>query len=116
MKMQFRLLLVAFIGLGLGFRLPLLGNYTQLFFWFTTVSVGAQMNFTVTVDTGSSDFLIPQLGCSTCFGGDPNQYYDASKHVLACGQGLHCLTCQPACNFSVTYGGSLTENATAVQV
>ena len=96
------------------FRLPLLGNFSQTFFWFTTVNVGTR-SFTVTVDTGSSDFLIPQLGCGSCFGGNPNNYYNLSGHALACQTNLHCLTCQPACNFSVTYGGSLTENATAVK-
>ncbi len=54
---------------GTGLTLPLAGNYSELFFWYTTVHLGQDAQpFTVTVDTGSSDFMVPQLGCSNCIG------------------------------------------------
>ena len=96
-------------------QLDLGGNYSELFFWYVSVTVFG-VPFTATVDTGSSDFLIPQLGCASCFGGDPQTYYNrTSETAVSCGAPLHCSSCLPACNFSVTYGGSLTENATAVR-
>jgi hypothetical protein len=112
--MKSAILLSVFVCAAFGLRLPLLGNFSETFFWFVSVSVGSQ-SFTVTVDTGSSDFLIPQLGCGSCFGGDPKKYYNGTNHFLGCSDNsLKCLTCAPFCNFSVTYGGALTENATAV--
>lgn len=39
-------LLCLFVACVIGLRIPLLGNYSETFFWFTTVSVGGE-SFTV---------------------------------------------------------------------
>lgn len=112
----------AFVGAGAASTpivLPLAGNYSQLFFWYTTVRVGAHA-YTATIDSGSSDLLMPALGCNGCIGGNPTGYYNASgPHAVACkGQRLRC-SCGagggPAslCDFNVTYGGALTLFASA---
>jgi hypothetical protein len=114
---------------------PLRGNYTQLFFWYASIAVGGD-NYTVTVDTGSSDLLVPALGCSTCIGGDPSceccvfhtcshqltcqiiAYYNTSGHLLPCSNtNLRCVCTPPTkapCNFQVVYGGALTLSASGV--
>jgi len=111
------LLLLLILCTSTAVRLPLLGNYSETFFWFTTIEVDG-VRFTVTVDTGSSDLLLPELGCATCFGGDPNKYLNVSGRLIGCNGGasdLHC-NCSSGgrCEFSVTYGGALTEDAVAV--
>lgn len=98
---------------------PLLGNYNELFFWYTRIAVGGKA-FTVTVDTGSSDLLIPALGCQTCIGGNASQYYNvSSKNAVPCGSSpsLKCrcgVVSASLCSYSVTYGGALTLYANAV--
>ena len=99
-----------------GLRLPLQGNYSAMFFWFTTLHVNG-VPFTVTVDTGSSDLLVPAVGCKGCFGGQPSQYFPVAKgNEIGCGTTLKCNCAAPGgpCDFSVTYGGALTESAIAV--
>lgn len=116
LRFVFGLLLVVSLSFGLKpLYLPLEGNYSEIFFWYSQISVGGAA-FTVTIDTGSSDLLIPQLGCGSCFGGDPNHYYNISGHTVPCNTVLQCScnTKTQSCNFNVTYGGSLTEYAAAV--
>jgi Eukaryotic aspartyl protease len=52
-------------------EVPLLGDFHTIFMYYADVSVGSNppQHFTATVDTGSSDFLVPQLGCTGCYGG-----------------------------------------------
>lgn len=110
-----KLLLLLLAGTG-ALRLPLYGNYSSTFFWWTSVAVGG-VPFTVTVDTGSSDLLVPALGCTGCIGGDPATYLNASRAALPCPP-LPELLCTCAggalCVFNVTYGGSLTLEAVGV--
>lgn len=99
-------------------RIPVLGNYSETFFWYVEISVGS-VPFTVTIDTGSSDLLVPAVGCTGCFGGDPSKYYPLDEsHLVPCNvPGLACrcsVTPHDYCVYSVTYGGSLTEDAIAV--
>jgi hypothetical protein len=81
----FSLLLLCSLTSSDAVSLKVLGNFSETFFWFTTIQVGVKQEpFTVTIDTGSSDLLIPQLGCSSCFGGDPQHYYDMTGHLASC--------------------------------
>jgi hypothetical protein len=104
---------------------PLFGNFSALYMYYTYVQIGTPaVSFSVVVDTGSSDFFIPQAGCSGCMPptkGSP--LYNGSKSMsstrvgctdpgkLICSNaGSQCSASAP-CETSVTYGGSLTEEA-----
>lgn len=58
---------------------PIFGNYSEFFMYYTKLTVGSQnLEFTVVLDTGSSDLLIPNVGCTTC-AGDPSGFYAANE-------------------------------------
>lgn len=48
---------------------PLFGNFSALYMYYAYVSVGTPpVQFSVTVDTGSSDFFIPQVSVQAFIG------------------------------------------------
>ena len=85
--------------------------------YYTNVSVGTPaVQYTVIVDTGSSDFLIPNASCETC-AGDPSTFYDVS--ASATGQIVRCNDVRYKCSlcsldgqciFDTSYVG-ITENS-----
>lgn len=101
---------------------PIDGNYQELFMYFITVSAGTPpKNFTVVVDTGSSDFLIPAAVCDTCAGGSPVDFYNATESKtyspISCrNESFACTTCvgENICGFNMPYVG-ITESAAGVR-
>ena len=55
------------------FITPLQGNFTEMFLYWLDIKVGTPPKlFTVAFDTGSSDTLVPRVGCENCIQGtDP---------------------------------------------
>jgi len=54
---------------------PLFGNFSEVYLYWAKVSVGTPpKSFTVAFDTGSSDLLIPSVGCESCVG-DPSEWW-----------------------------------------
>lgn len=49
------------------------GNFTEMFLYWLDIQVGnPPKKFTVAFDTGSSDTLVPRVGCENCIpGSDP---------------------------------------------
>jgi len=90
------------------------GNFTQNFLYWTQVQVGSPpRNYTVTVDTGSSDFLIPAKGCWMCAGKHSNFYEPAQSRTykpVPCTISSEC-TCVnetstlSLCQYVVAYTG-----------
>lgn len=101
----------------ISFNLTLYGTYNQFFMYYTKIQVGTPaLPYTVIVDTGSSDLLIPGWGCQDC-PGDPNSFYAASNSstsaILPCGSKFKCSGCSPGnnqCQFQVGFVG-ISEGA-----
>eukprot|EP01111_Echinosteliopsis_oligospora_P016878 TRINITY_DN7149_c0_g1_i1.p1 TRINITY_DN7149_c0_g1~~TRINITY_DN7149_c0_g1_i1.p1 ORF type:complete len:430 (+),score=98.95 TRINITY_DN7149_c0_g1_i1:145-1434(+) len=103
--------------------LPLLGNFSEFYFYYTKIQVGTPKDtYTVIVDTGSSDLLIPSIGCDSCYGGNPLHYYNmssssTSKYIDCGDKEYHCsLPCPTSgeCFFVEQYAGGITEQAIVV--
>jgi len=93
--------------------LPLYGKFNQYFMYWTTIYVGNPgIKFTVVADTGSADLLIPQFGCATCYGGNPDYYYQynasTTSQIISCDSGLKCKMCfsgNNQCGYTMRFGG-----------
>jgi len=77
-------------------RLPLGGNILPIGIYYTYVEVGTPAKrFAVTIDTGSTDMLIPVAGCSGCKV-NTSVYDPASSSTTAvegCNKTLTCQKC-----------------------
>ena len=95
--------------------IPIYGNYSATFFYYIFLDVGSpSVTYSVVVDTGSSDFFIPQYNCNGCMG-DPTTWYfpnqSSTSKAPSCSQ-YKCDSCdEDQCHTSVNYGGSITEEA-----
>eukprot|EP01127_Copromyxa_protea_P017312 TRINITY_DN5258_c2_g1_i1.p1 TRINITY_DN5258_c2_g1~~TRINITY_DN5258_c2_g1_i1.p1 ORF type:complete len:395 (-),score=67.82 TRINITY_DN5258_c2_g1_i1:21-1205(-) len=91
---------------------PFYGNFSNLPFYYTTVSVGTPpLTYSVILDTGSSDFLVPNWGCEDC-AGDPSNFYSAQNSststVISCkNNDYKCQNCSATqqCVYNVDYVG-----------
>eukprot|EP01113_Clastostelium_recurvatum_P032802 TRINITY_DN4262_c0_g1_i4.p1 TRINITY_DN4262_c0_g1~~TRINITY_DN4262_c0_g1_i4.p1 ORF type:complete len:430 (-),score=24.34 TRINITY_DN4262_c0_g1_i4:749-1846(-) len=92
--------------------------------YYITIEVGSPpLPFTVVLDTGSSDLLIPAITCTTCVGGDPSKYYDprnSSSYIpVACSDSSYscdkarCSQRNSSCSYTVSYV-EISENAILV--
>ena len=96
------------------------GNFSEFYLYWVNVSLGTPPRpFTVVVDTGSSDLLVPVVGCSNC-PGSSHSFYSVSQSATA--QPIPCNTkpyrCDVGCKnnscaFSVPYVG-VTEDAVGI--
>eukprot|EP01091_Cochliopodium_minus_P006248 TRINITY_DN1612_c0_g1_i2.p1 TRINITY_DN1612_c0_g1~~TRINITY_DN1612_c0_g1_i2.p1 ORF type:complete len:333 (+),score=54.15 TRINITY_DN1612_c0_g1_i2:177-1175(+) len=101
--------------------LPLYGNFSELFMYYLMVNVGnPPLLMTASFDTGSSDFLINDVSCSNCFGGNVSIWYNSSKssdsQSLKCTDNqVKCSQClnTTRCGYNVSYGGGMTLDAYA---
>lgn len=104
---------------------PLNGNLLPLAIFYTTVQVGTPARtFNVSIDTGSTDLLVPLAGCAGCKEG--TEVYDpqASKGsgIVECNKTLTCSKCQPSpsqpshqqCAFSDSYLTCNLKNLTDI--
>jgi hypothetical protein len=94
--------------------LPLCGNFHEIYMYYVHINVGTPGNdFTVTVDTGSSDLLVPDVGCKPCFGGNRQYYYNgtssSTSHAIPCDNPApyNCQFCtlDRKCSFTIPYAG-----------
>jgi hypothetical protein len=61
------------------FITPLYGNFTEMFLYWLKIEVGnPPIQYTVAFDTGSSDTLVPRVGCISCVG-DPSHWFGLSS-------------------------------------
>ena len=77
-------------------RLPLGGNILPIGIYYTNVEVGTPpKQFAVTIDTGSTDLLIPVAGCDGCKAN--TSVYDpaasTSSAIEGCNKTLSCSKC-----------------------
>jgi hypothetical protein len=92
----------------------------KFFFYYTTIQVGTPArNYTVIVDTGSADLLIPSVDCHTCVG-NPKTFYNEKRSSTFEPQSckdtnLKCTSCRDngQCAYKVSYVG-ISESAVVV--
>ena len=98
--------------------LPLhcLGGYM----WYTEVHLGTPSRlYNMTIDTGSSDFIVSGAGCDC--GIDPDTMYNASasatsERITCDDTHFQCGACiDESCANSVDYGGSINESFVLVR-
>lgn len=105
--------------------LPLAGNLLPLAIFYTTVEVGTpRRTFNVSVDTGSTDMLVPLAGCHGCKQGtsvfDPKQ--SRTSAIEGCNKTIECPTCKMSpsdpsvnqCGFKDSYLTCDLKNLTAI--
>lgn len=75
-------------------RLPMDGNILPIGIYYTYVDVGTPpRKFAVTIDTGSTDLLVPVAGCDGCM--QNTSVYDLSSSTTGAIEGCNkTLTCQ----------------------
>ena len=94
---------------------PIYSNYFELYSYFIYVQVGTpSVNFSVILDTGSSDFLIPAYNCVDCAGGLPKNKYNPAHSstytpISCTNSSFTCSTCvdENLCGFTMPYVGLL---------
>jgi len=105
--------------------LPLSGNVLPLAIFYTTVQIGnPPRTFNVSVDTGSTDMLVPLAGCNGCKEGTPvfDPKASATSAIEVCNKTLTCSKCQASpsdpsvsqCGFKDSYLTCDLSNLTAV--
>ena len=63
--------------------IPLYGNFSSLFMYYTYVQVGTPpLAFSVVIDTGSSNLLVPDVACASC-AGNRSRFYNATLSTTA---------------------------------
>lgn len=92
-------------------ELPLYGNFSATFMYYTTIEIGGKRLENVVVDTGSSDLLVSMRDCAGC---EPPGDLDPSVAPavpcgLAASQGLTCSCDGGLCVATTDYGGQITE-------
>ena len=105
-----------------GAVLDLHGNLLPLGIFYTTIEIGTPaQSFQVTVDTGSTDLLVPIAGCTGCKKNTtlyvPSQ--SATTAIEICNKTLKCSKCQPngedsQCSFLDSYLTCDLSNLTAI--
>lgn len=90
------------------------------YMWFTEVQLGTPSRlYNMTIDTGSSDFIVSSAGCDC--GIDPATMYnasasDTSERITCDDAHFQCGGCvNESCASSVDYGGSINESFVLVR-
>eukprot|EP00658_Telonema_sp_P-2_P043646 TRINITY_DN3155_c0_g1_i2.p1 TRINITY_DN3155_c0_g1~~TRINITY_DN3155_c0_g1_i2.p1 ORF type:complete len:458 (+),score=102.15 TRINITY_DN3155_c0_g1_i2:125-1498(+) len=99
--------------------LAMQGNLLPLGIFYTNISIGQPpVEFQVTVDTGSTDLLVPVKGCKGCKPGAPTYSPNASSSSAVESCHANCSSCvgpsRQQCGFSDSYLTCDLSNLTAI--